>query len=275
MLGLPGQGVCPLPAPSATYEADGVTYNLLIVEGKPTWIQQRDGGSLGAAGPGGTRAQADRNLVDGTILGRAPPKTDTAEEITMADVVPLNRRGYPAGDPVHGGGPGAGAGGGDLLGQGRWRVLDEADSHVGPAELDGGVRPPIHLQVHLLGLDHIPASREDAATATLRTPDQGTRRYPPITAATVTAIAGKKYINKHLTRVLGFGGVRPRPAQHQRMGSGGQGEVQDHRGLHVQVLQGLLEGEPWGDTAAPDYGVAQGQGHLPAAGDGQAPGAAI
>ena len=50
------------------------------------------------------------------------------------------------------------------MGQGRWRVLDEADSHVGPAELDGGVRPPIHLQVHLLGLDHIPASREDAAT---------------------------------------------------------------------------------------------------------------
>ena len=89
MLGLPGQGVCPLPG---TLWADGVTYNLLIVEGKPTWIQQRDGGSLGAARPGGTRAQADRNLVDGTILGRAPPKTDTAEEITMADVVPLNRR---------------------------------------------------------------------------------------------------------------------------------------------------------------------------------------
>ena len=35
-------------------------------------------------------------------------------------------------------------------------------------------------------------------------------------------------------RVLGLGGVRPCPAQHQRMGSGGQGEVQDHRGLHVQ-----------------------------------------
>ena len=76
-------------------------------------------------------------------------------------------------------------------------------------------------------------------------------------------------------RALGLGGVRPGPAQHQRMGSGGQGEVQDHRGLHVQVLQGLLEGEPWGDPAAPDYGVAQGQGHLPAAGDGRAPGAAI
>ena len=72
-----------------TYKADGVTYNLLIVEVKPTWIQQR---SLGAAGPGGTRAQADRNLVDGAVLGRAPPRTDTAEEITMADVVPLNRR---------------------------------------------------------------------------------------------------------------------------------------------------------------------------------------
>ena len=35
------------------------------------------------------------------------------------------------------------------------------------------------------------------ADTTLRTPDQGTRRYPPITAATVTAIVGKKYINKH------------------------------------------------------------------------------
>ena len=33
-------------------------------------------------------------------------------------------------------------------------------------------------------------------------------------------------------RVLGLHGVRPGPAQHQRMGSGGQGEVQD------QVLQG-------------------------------------
>ena len=65
----PGKEFVPFQAPSATYEADGVTYNLLIVEGKPTWIQQRDGGSLGAAGPGGTWAQADRNLVDGTILG--------------------------------------------------------------------------------------------------------------------------------------------------------------------------------------------------------------
>ena len=43
--------------------------------------------------------------------------------------------------------------------KGDGRVLDKADSHVGPAELDGGVRPPIHLQVHLLGLDHISASR--------------------------------------------------------------------------------------------------------------------
>ena len=88
----PGKEFVPFQAPSATYEADGITYNLLIVEGKPTWIQQREGGSLGAAGPGGTRAQADRNLVDGTVLGRAPPKTDTAEEITITDAVPLNRR---------------------------------------------------------------------------------------------------------------------------------------------------------------------------------------
>ena len=75
----PGKEFVPFQAPSATYEADGVTYNLLIVEGKPTWIQQRDGGSLGAAGPG--RRQTARSS-----------KTDTAEEITMADVVPLNRR---------------------------------------------------------------------------------------------------------------------------------------------------------------------------------------
>ena len=32
------------------------------------------------------------------------------------------------------------------------------------------------------------------ADTTLRTPDQGTRRYPPITTSTVTAVAGKKYI---------------------------------------------------------------------------------
>ena len=56
-------------------------------------------------------------------------------------------------------------------------------------------------------------------------------------------------------------------------GSGEQGEVQDHRGLYVQILQGLLEGEPR-DQAAPDHGVAQRQGHTLAAGDGRAPGAA-
>ena len=80
----PGKESAPFQAPSATYEADGITYNLLILEGE--W------GSLGAVGPGGTLAQADRNLVDGTVLGRAPPKTDSADEITMADAVPLNMR---------------------------------------------------------------------------------------------------------------------------------------------------------------------------------------
>ena len=33
---------------------------------------------------------------------------------------------------------------------------------MGPAEPDGGVRPQVHFQVHLLGLDHFPADREDA-----------------------------------------------------------------------------------------------------------------
>ena len=43
VLGLPSKEFVPFQAPSATYEADGITYNLLIVEGKPTWIQQREG----------------------------------------------------------------------------------------------------------------------------------------------------------------------------------------------------------------------------------------
>ena len=51
--------------------------------------------------------------------------------------------------------------------------------------------------------------------------------------------------------VLGLRGVWLGLAQHQRLGSGEQGEV-----------QGLLEGEPRGDQAAPDHGVAQRQGHM-------------
>ena len=49
--------VCPGKefVPFQAHEADGVTYNLLIVEGKPTWIQQREGGRPqpgGRHGPG-------------------------------------------------------------------------------------------------------------------------------------------------------------------------------------------------------------------------------
>ena len=35
---------------------------------------------------------------------------------------------------------------------------------------------------------------------TPRSADQGTRRYPPLTAATVTAVAGRKYVNKHFPK---------------------------------------------------------------------------
>ena len=101
------------------------------------------------------------------------------------------------------------------------------------------------------------------ADPTLRTPDQGIRRYPPITTATVTAVAGRKALFQgDEACVLGLRGVWLGLAQHQRLGSGEQGEVQDHRGLYVQILQGLLEGEPRGDQAAPDHGVAQRQGHM-------------
>ena len=88
----PGKESVPFKAPSAAYEADGITYNLIILEGKPVWIQQREGGSSGATDPGSTPAPSDRKLVDGTLLGRALPKTDTADEITMADSVPLDLR---------------------------------------------------------------------------------------------------------------------------------------------------------------------------------------
>ena len=58
--------------------------------------------------------------------------------------------------------------------------------------------------------------------------------------------------------VLGLRGVWLGLAKHQCLGSGEQGKVQDHGGLYVQILQGLLEGEPRRDQAAPDHGVAQG-----------------
>ena len=83
----------PHQAPSATYESEGITYHLRILDGKPVWFQQQDGGSQGASsGPGGSQKAADRKLVDGSNLGRPPPKTDSMDEITMADVVPLDKR---------------------------------------------------------------------------------------------------------------------------------------------------------------------------------------
>ena len=88
MLGLAGQGVCPLPGTLCYLRGGRRHVQPAHCGGQADLDPAADGGSLGAAGPGGTRAQADRNLVDGMILGRAPPKTDTAEEITMADVVP-------------------------------------------------------------------------------------------------------------------------------------------------------------------------------------------
>ena len=88
---------------SATYEADGITYNLLIVEGKPTWIQQREGGSLGAAGPGGTRAH--RPQPGGRHgLGESSSENGHGRGDHHGRRGPAQRAGgHPAGDPVHGG----------------------------------------------------------------------------------------------------------------------------------------------------------------------------
>ena len=114
------------------------------------------------------------------------------------------------------------------------------------------------------------------ADTTLRTPDQGTRRYPPITAATVTAIAGKKYINKHFPTgtkhvfwaSVECGLVLPSISAWEVVGK-------EKFGATCAGSARASGRRAWGHTAAPDYGVAQGQGHLPAAGDGQAPRAAI
>ena len=76
------------------------------------------------------------------------------------------------------------------------------------------------------------ARRTRAPGGTPRSPRPRSRRSR--TGSTSTSTSNE-------ARVLGLCGVRPGPAQHQRMGSGGQGEVQDRRGLHVQVLQGLLK----------------------------------
>ena len=88
MLGLPGQGVCPLPGTLGYLR--GGRHHLQPGQadldpaagwGKPGCHWPRWYPGTGRPQPGGRHG-----------LGRAPPKTDTAEEIAMADVVPLNRR---------------------------------------------------------------------------------------------------------------------------------------------------------------------------------------
>ena len=68
----------PYQAPSATYESEGIIYHLRILDGKPDSLRPRripEGSGREAGG-----------------WGRPPPKTDSVDEITMADVVPLDKR---------------------------------------------------------------------------------------------------------------------------------------------------------------------------------------
>ena len=51
----PGLESVPYQAPSATYESEGITYHLRILDSKPVWFQQQDGGSQGASNPGGSQ----------------------------------------------------------------------------------------------------------------------------------------------------------------------------------------------------------------------------
>ena len=112
------------------------------------------------------------------------------------------------------------------------------------------------------------------ADTTLRTPDQGTRRYPPITTSTVTAVAGKKYINKHFSTgtkhvfwaSVECGLVLPSISAWEVVG---KEKFKTTGGYTCRFCKGFCKASR-GDPAAPNYGVAQGQGHLPAAGDGRA-----
>ena len=92
VLGLSGLGVRSIPGAFGHLRVRGHHLHLRILDGKPVWFQQQDGGSQGASGPGGSQKAAGRKLVDGSNLGRPPPKTDSMDEITMADVVPLDKR---------------------------------------------------------------------------------------------------------------------------------------------------------------------------------------
>ena len=107
------------------------------------------------------------------------------------------------------------------------------------------------------------------ADTALRSTDQGTRRYPPVTTATVTAAAGTNYIKKHF----------PKEAEHVFWGSVECGLVLPSisawevvskekfktTGRYMCRFLRLLEGEPGWLPAVADHGVAQGQGDVPAA----------
>ena len=76
VLDLPGPGISSLPDPFSHLVSEGTTYHLIILEGNPVWLQQREGK------PGCSRHAP----------GKGPPKTDLLDEVTMADVVPLDLR---------------------------------------------------------------------------------------------------------------------------------------------------------------------------------------
>ena len=108
------------------------------------------------------------------------------------------------------------------------------------------------------------------ADTTLCTPDQGTRRYQSPHPRSRRSRAGSTSTStSRRRRSTCFG---PPWSAAWSCPASAHGKWWARRNSRPPGATGAgsarLEGEPRGDPAAPDHGVAQGQGHMPATGDG-------
>ncbi|CAL1128133.1 unnamed protein product [Cladocopium goreaui] len=83
----------PYEPPSASYTMEGIVWNLVPLDGKPTWVQSPDT-AKGAVGPEsdvGTSSKFAKS-IDAIQFAQAPAATCSLDEVTMADVVPMALR---------------------------------------------------------------------------------------------------------------------------------------------------------------------------------------
>ena len=114
------------------------------------------------------------------------------------------------------------------------------------------------------------------ADTTLRTPDQGTRRNPPITTSTVTAVRARSTSTSTSRRQPSTcSGPRWSAAWSCPASAHGKWWARRSSRPPGATCAGSARASGRRAVGGQGCGVAQGQGHLPAAGDGRAPGAAI